>query len=102
FRLALGTAFDSSTTQLDLFQSPDLHDPRWLIAPAAGVALLVALSRSSVRTTIAERAFLLIFVAAACKSRRFATALLAVEIGLAGPLLDALWTTLQTRARARQ
>jgi hypothetical protein len=82
-RLALGTAFDRSTTTLDLFTSPDFHDPLWLIAPAIGL-VLVTFHRKKPATIL----FLLFFILAACRSRRFATALVAVEIGIAGPLIE--------------
>jgi hypothetical protein len=103
--LASGTAFDPSTAQLDLFQSPNFHDPSWLVAPLLALVIAGARGRGPARLRVAEQAFLLVFLAAACKSRRFATALVAVEVALAGPLLDALWshpriaTLLQSRPR---
>jgi len=88
-KLALGTAFDPSTVSLDLFASPDFHEPMWLIAPVLGVALVFLRGvRGSERFRLGEQLFLLFFVLAACRSRRFATTLTAVEIAIAGPLLD--------------
>jgi hypothetical protein len=87
--LALGTAFDPSTGSIDLFQSPDFHDPMWLVAPALGCALVVVRGAwGEERMKRPEQALLLVFLAAACMSRRFSTQLVAVEMVLAGPLLE--------------
>ncbi|HEX8796277.1 MAG TPA: hypothetical protein VF765_35245 [Polyangiaceae bacterium] len=88
-RLALGTAFDPSTQHIDLFRSPDFHDGAWLIAPALAVAVIVARGRDAEdRMRLPEQAFVLLFLVAACGSRRFATTLVAAEIAVAGPMLD--------------
>lgn len=85
--IALRTAFETSTVSLDLFRSPDFHDVAWLVGPALAMVLLTALGR---RGDLVRSAFLLFVVVAACRSRRFATALVAVEIGITGPMLDEL------------
>lgn len=71
------------------FRSPDFHDPAWLVAPACGVAILVLRGRyGESRCAMPEQALLLVFVAAACNSLRWGTLLVAVEMGLLGPMLD--------------
>jgi len=88
-RLALGTAFDPSTQQIDLFRSPDFHDASWLFAPALAIAVIVARGRDARdRMRLSEQGFVLLFLLAACASRRFATTLVAAEIAIAGPMLD--------------
>ncbi len=90
-RIALGTAFDRSTGALDLFQSPNFHDPAWLLPPAT--ALVLVASRNHLgpdRLRRPEQAFVLVFAAAACMSRRYATELVAVEVGIAGVMLDSV------------
>lgn len=88
-RLALGTAFDPSTQNIDLFRSPDFHDVSWLIGPALAIAVIVARGRDARdRMRLPEQAFVLLFLVAACGSRRFATTLVAAEIAVAGPTLD--------------
>lgn len=88
-RLALGTAFDPTTQEIDLFRSPDFHDVSWLIAPALAIAVIVARGRDPQnRMRLPEQAFVLMFLVAACASRRFATTLVAAEIAVAGPVLD--------------
>ncbi|MBX3231659.1 MAG: hypothetical protein KIT84_23470 [Labilithrix sp.] len=101
-RLALGTAFDPSTVQLDLFRSPDFHEISWLVAPALALVIALARNHGPTRMRVAEQAFLLCFLALACRSRRMATALVAVEIALAGPLLDALWSHPRVEAILRR
>ena len=86
---AFDLGFTATNDDFDLFQSPNLHDPAWLAAPLVGIALLVLRQRyGSPTCRLAEQAFLLVFVVAACVSRRYATELIAVEIGLLGPMLD--------------
>jgi hypothetical protein len=88
-RLALGTALDPSTQRLDLFQSPGFHEPSWLVAPVLGVVLVIARGRwGGDRMRLPEQTLVLLFLVAACTSRRFATSLVAVEMAIAGPLLD--------------
>lgn len=88
-RLALGTAFDATTQQIDLFRSPDFHDLAWLLAPALAVAVIVARARDAQdRMRLPEQGLVLLFLVAACASRRFATTLVAAEIAIAGPVLD--------------
>jgi hypothetical protein len=88
-RLALGTAFDATTQQIDLFRSPDFHEVTWLLAPAVAVAVIVARARDAEdRMRLPEQGFVLLFLVAACASRRFATTLVAAEIAIAGPMLD--------------
>jgi len=88
-RLALGTAFDTSTQQIDLFRSPDFHDVSWLLAPALAIGLIIARGRDAQdRMRLPEQGFVLLFLVAACASRRFATTLVAAEIAIAGPVLD--------------
>lgn len=65
--IAAGTAFDSSTTSLDLFRSPDFHSFGWLVSPAIAIGLLIAISRSAGPFKTAHATFLLFFLAAACK-----------------------------------
>lgn len=88
-RLALGTAFDATTQHIDLFRSPDFHDVAWLLAPALAVVVIVARGRDAQdRMRLPEQGFVLLFLLAACASRRFATTLVAAEIAIAGPVLD--------------
>jgi hypothetical protein len=88
-RLALGTAFDPSTQEIDLFRSPDFHDVWWLLGPAVALAVIVARGRDARdRMRLPEQGFVLLFLIAACASRRFATTLVAAEIAIAGPMLD--------------
>ena len=88
---ALRCAFAPVVGMFDLFQSPDLHDPVWLMAPVMAVGLAVARSVAGpARGARADAALLVVFLAAACSSRRYVTELLAMEALLAGPLLDRL------------
>jgi hypothetical protein len=80
---------DPTTAHVDLFSSPDFHRPLWLLAPASGVALAaLRANRGDPRGRAADAALLLVFVAATCLARRYGTLLVALEIAVAGPLLD--------------
>jgi len=88
-RFALGIGFDPSTSNLDLFRSPDLHGGMWLLAPAIGLGLVIARGRyGDDRCRRAEQALLLAFIAAACAGRRYSTELVVVEAGIAAALLE--------------
>jgi hypothetical protein len=90
-RFALRCAFAATAGTIDLFQSPDFHDPRWLLAPLAGALLVVARGHYGAdEHRRPEQAFLLAFTLAACLSRRYATELVAVEMALLGPMIDRL------------
>jgi hypothetical protein len=86
FRLA----FDPAAAAFDLFQSPNFHDPSWLLAPAIALALLVWRSVSAESRRRSDCALLLAFLAAACISRRYVTQLVAIELTLASKLLSPL------------
>ncbi len=82
-------ASDPATATFDLFQSPNFHDPSWLLAPAIAIALLVWCSLSGAKWQRSDCALLLVFLVGACASRRYVTQFIAVEMMLASTLLAA-------------
>jgi hypothetical protein len=80
-------AVDPAAAAFDLFQSPNFHDPSWLLAPAIAIALLVWRSVAGGRWQRSDCALLLTFLAAACVSRRYVTQLVAIEMTVAATLL---------------
>jgi hypothetical protein len=78
--------FSPDTARFDLFQSPDFHDPVWLIGPALGVALAVWRFQDPSPWRRSEAVLLVGFVFAACVSRRFVAQLLTLESAIIGHL----------------
>ena len=71
---------DPTTSGIDLFQSPDFHDPLWLAPIALAVFLLALLARRARTSRGRADAFLLVaFLIAACSARRYVTMLVAFE-----------------------
>ena len=82
--------FAPATATFDLFQSPDFHDPIWLVAPALALAIAAWCYSSDAPWRRSNALLLLAFVYAACVSRRYVTQLVAVESVVLGALL-ATW-----------
>lgn len=99
---AVRCALDPVAGTFDLFQSPDLQAPLWMLAPALALAILVARNAILPRAgASADTAILLVFLCAAVCSRRYVTQLLAVEMLMLTPLLKELLAPMRLgRARA--
>ncbi len=88
-----------TTAHVDLFSSPNFRDVLWLLAPASGIALAaLRASHGAPRGRAADAALLCVFVSATCLARRYGTLLVALEIAIAGPLLDRELTFVATSA----
>ncbi len=86
---ALTLVVDPTTSHVDLFTSPDFRRLLWTLAPASGIALAALRARRGApRGRASDAALLFAFVAATCIARRYGTLLVALEIAIAGPLLD--------------
>jgi hypothetical protein len=80
---------DPTTSHIDLFNSPDFHRILWALAPASGIALAaLRASRGDREGRASDAALLCAFVGATCLARRYGTLLVALEIAIAGRLLD--------------
>lgn len=87
-RYTARSMLESSTWLFDLFASPDFHDVSWLAGPALALVLATRFRSPSPRARL-DLAVLVLLLVAACRSRRYGSQLVAVEIAIAGPMLDA-------------
>jgi hypothetical protein len=87
----LGMMFSPITDRFDFYRSPDFHAFIGLAPPImALVAVWVRGHLGPARCRAPEQVFLLVFIAAACNSRRWEPLLLMAVMGVGGPALDQL------------